>query len=164
MELPKRKANRLENYDYSRNGAYFITLCVRNRKPILSRIIVGASIARPSITEMSSIGRIVDNAIQAIPDCYSGVIIDKYVIMPNHIHMIIRIDDDCGRAMLAPTNLSRIIQQMKGYVTKQIGKSVWQKSYYDHIIRDDHDFQVKWEYIDENPLRWRDDEFYTEVE
>lgn len=88
---------------------------------------------------------------------YENVFVDNYVIMPNHIHLIIRIES--GRTQFAPT-IGRIIKQFKGSITKQIGKSIWQKSFYDHIIRDDYDYQTKWQYIDENPGKWLEDELY----
>lgn len=165
MESQTRKPNRLKDYDYSQNGAYFITICTKDRKPILSVIenadeIVGASIARPFKIQLTDVGLIVDKAINGISIHYQNVFIDNYVIMPNHIHLIIRIDNN-GRAMLAPT-ISRIIQQFKGHVTKQIGESIWQKLYYDHIIRDDIDYQNIWKYIDENPAKWAEDEMFIE--
>jgi len=80
--------------------------------------------------------------------------------MPNHIHIIVAIDTNHGRAMRAPT-ISTIINQMKGYVTKQIGYSIWQKLYHDHIIRGESDYRRICKYIDENPDRWAEDEYYT---
>ena len=166
MELQKRKPNRLKNYDYSQNGAYFITICTKDRKPILSVIenadeTVEASIARPPKIQLTDVGLIVDKAINGISIHYQNVFIDNYVIMPNHVHLIIRIDNN-GRAMLAPT-ISRIIQQFKGYITKQIGESIWQKLYYDHIIRDNIDYQNIWQYIDENPTKWAEDKYNTNI-
>ncbi len=64
--------------------------------------------------------------------------------------------------MFAPT-VSRIIKQMKGYVSKKIGKSVWQKSFYDHVIRNENDYLEIWQYIDSNPAKWTDDKFYHET-
>ncbi len=152
-QLPKRKPNRLKNYDYSKNGAYFITLCTKDRKHILSQITVGTSIARPQEIHLTETGEIVDKSIREIPNHYEGVFVDNYVVMPNHIHMIIRIERNDGRAMLVPT-VSRIIQQMKGYATKQAGKPIWQNKAYDHIIRDDYDYMTKYQYIDDNPAKW----------
>ena len=103
---PKRKPNRLSNYDYSQNGAYFITICSKERELIFSHITVGTSSTRPFKSELSEIGMIVDNAIKGIPYHYEGVFVDNYVVMPNHIHMIIRMNRDNennGRAMLVPT-------------------------------------------------------------
>lgn len=159
MEKKERKLNRLKNYDYSQNGAYFITICTKGRSPILSKITVGTSIARPCEIHLSQIGAIVEKGIKGIEQHYESVFVDNYVIMPNHVHMIICIDNKERRAMLVPT-VSRIIQQFKGYVTKQIGKSIWQYKFYDHIIRDDIDYMTKYQYIDENPLKWAEDKYY----
>ncbi len=90
---------------------------------------------------------------------YECVFVDNYVIMPNHIHLLIRIENDSRRTQFAPT-VSRIIKQFKGSVTKQLGMSVWQKGFYDHVVRDEYDYQVRWQYIDENPPKWAEDELY----
>lgn len=118
MELLKRKPNRLKGYDYSQNGAYFITMCVKDRCEMLWNA-VGARIARPQNTEdLSEYGIVIKNAINNISEQYPSVLVDKYVIMPNHIHMILLVDSSGdGRAMRAPT-ISTVINQMKGYVTK----------------------------------------------
>ena len=102
-DLPKRKKIRLEGYDYSSCGAYFVTLCVNIREPILWQN-VGANCVRPlEKPPLSSIGMIVDNEIQKLNDIYKNVTIDKYCIMPNHIHMIILITlDENGRTQFAP--------------------------------------------------------------
>lgn len=160
VDIPRRKPSRLKEYDYSRGGAYFITICTKNRKNLFWNN-VGASIARPQEIELSEYGKIVDDAIKKIPIHYSTMSIDKYVIMPNHIHLLLQIKcDRDGRAMLAPT-ISTVIQQTKGYITKQIGFSVWQKLFYDHIIRGEKDYKEIWEYIDNNPLKWELDRFFT---
>ena len=154
MELQTRKPNRLKNYDYSQNGAYFITICVQDRKPILSQIIVGEGLA-PPVLKLLPFGECIKEQINNLEIRYENVKIDNYVIMPNHIHILMRIENQTGGASPSPT-ISRIIQQFKGYVTKQIGESIWEKLYYDHIIRDDIDYQQIWQYIDENPTKWAD--------
>lgn len=146
MILPDRKKNRLENYDYSQNGAYFITICVKNRKKILSQI-VGADTIRPYEIILSQYGKIVDKAINNIANIYENISVDKYVIMPDHVHMILRITDNGGRMVSAPT----VIAGMKRYVSKKCGVSIWQKSFYDHIIRNQKDYNEIWEYIEHNP-------------
>ena len=160
MELLKRKPNRLKGYDYSQNGAYFITMCVKDRCEMLWNA-VGARIARPQNTEdLSEYGIVIKNAINNISEQYPSVLVDKYVIMPNHIHMILLVDSSGdGRAMRAPT-ISTVINQMKGYVTKQIGFSLWQKLFHDHIIRNEEEYRKIWEYIDTNPLKWEDDCYF----
>ena len=161
MECPARKPNRLSSYDYSTPGAYFLTLCTKNKQCILGSV-VGASIARPATVALSAMGKIVEKAILQIPAHYPAVTVDQYVVMPNHVHLLLQIHTgESGRPMVAPT-VSRIMQQMKGAVTKQIGQSVWQKLYHDHVIRSWTQYQKIGEYIQNNPIRWEKDCFYVE--
>ena len=153
----ERKQIRLKDYEYLNNGVYFITICTKDKKCLLGS--VGATIGRQVQMVLSKYGHIVDNVILDIPNHYKNVFVDKYVIMPNHIHIILFIRNDEGRAMHAPT-ISRIIQQLKGIVTKQVGYSIWQKLFYDHIIRNEHDYQQIWKYIDDNPIKWTLDKYY----
>ena len=146
-----RKPLRLVQYDYSLGGAYFITICVKDRSPILSEICdsaVGAGIARP---KLSAIGEIVDRSVRSIPLHYENASVDNYVIMPDHVHLLLRINAEDGRAMPAPTTISGIIQQFKGVVTKQCRREIWQKSFYDHVIRNELDYLETWQYIENNP-------------
>ena len=107
----QRRQIRLKDYDYSKNGAYFITICTNDKKKILGDI-VGATIGRSAQMELSQYGKIVENSILEISNHYKNVFVDKYVVMPNHIHLILFIKNDDGRAMHVPT-VSKIIQQMK---------------------------------------------------
>ena len=167
-ELPVRKEIRLKDYNYSSAGYYFITICTKDRQEMLGKIVVGAHsvrpctypCARPHEVELSEIGAVIDVAIRNINEIYQTVTVNKYVIMPNHIHMILVVADTDGRTMCAPT-ISRVVKQCKEYVTKQIGFSIWQRSYHDHIIRNEADYKRIWQYIDENPARWDDDEYNT---
>ena len=110
---------------------------------------------------MSAFGNAVKDEIERINFVYSDIVkIDKYVVMPNHIHMIVVIDT-YGRTQFAPT-LSRVIKQFKGSITKQIRKSIFQKSFHDHIIRDEADYLKIWNYIETNPAKWQKDCFYIE--
>ncbi len=160
MEQPSRKKNRLQNYDYSGNGAYFITICTENRKCLLSTV-VGAILDRPAHVRLTKWGQYVEQAILRIPKSYQDIRLEKYVIMPNHIHLLLLIDTLHGRPRVAPT-VSRVVQQTKGLATKQIGHKIFQKSFHDHIIRDDAHYDLIWNYIDTNPARWEQDCFYTE--
>ena len=160
MEYPTRKKNRLSNYDYSQNGAYFITICTENRKCILSTI-VGAINDRPAYSQLSVAGEKVEEVIRGIPVHYPNVRLEKYVIMPNHVHLLLMIDTLHGRSMIAPT-ISTVVRHMKGFATRSIGHRVFQKSFHDHIIRDQAHFDLIWNYIDTNPIRWEQDCFYTE--
>ncbi|MBQ5867412.1 MAG: transposase [Oscillospiraceae bacterium] len=160
MEFPKRKPNRLKNYDYSQPNAYFITICTKNKETLFWEH-VGASIARPEKVCLSPYGRIVEEAISNIQTVYPAISVDNYVIMPNHIHLLLQIrTDENGRAMLAPT-ISIVIQQMKGYVSKRIGSSIWQKLFHDHVIRDEAGYLKIWNYIEGNPSKWEEDCFYV---
>ena len=159
MELPKRKPNRLPNFDYSTPGAYFVTICAKDKKCIFWDN-VGASIARPQAPQLSKYGKIADQTIQEIPIHYPAITVDHYVVMPNHIHLLLQINTGAdGRPMVAPT-ISVVIQQFKGAVTKQIGQSIWQKLFHDHVIRGQSDYLKIWEYIENNPAKWEEDCFY----
>jgi len=161
-ELPTRKPVRLNGYDYSNAGYYFITICVKDGYellwdilPVSSDTVVGAAFCRPPL---SGIGKIVEYEIAILSRTYEDVTIDQYVVMPNHVHMIVRISDS-GRQNAAPT-VPRIIGQWKRTISMKIGFSLWQKSYHDRIIRDEAEYQRICQYIDENPARWEEDEYY----
>lgn len=154
MDLPKRKNIRLNDYNYSSNGAYFITICTKNKENLLWKN-VGANCVRPlDQLPLSKIGIVVENEIHKLNTIYENIKVDKYQIMPNHIHLIIFIyEDSNGRTQFAPT-ISRIIKQFKGSITKQIGFSIWQKSFYDRVIRNEKEYQSVWNYIHNNPLKY----------
>ena len=159
--FPKRKRNRLENYDYSSCGAYFITVCTLEKQNCFWEN-VGAIIDRPQDVELSAYGKMVDQAIQNIPSAYPALSLESYVIMPNHIHLLLRVcADEYGRPLVAPT-MSRVVKQLKGVVSKQTGISIWQKSFHDHVIRNREDYEEHLRYIYENPIRWCYDELYAE--
>ena len=154
MDLPKRKNIRLNDDNYSSNGAYFITICTKNKENLLWKN-VGANCVRPlDQLPLSKIGIVIENEIYKLNTVYENIKVDKYQIMPNHIHLIIFIyEDSNGRTQFAPT-ISRIIKQFKGSITKQIGFSIWQKSFYDRIIRNENEYQSVWNYIHNNPLKY----------
>ena len=146
--LPKRKPIRMTDYDYSAPGAYFITVCIAERKALLRN--VGAATSRPSL---SKIGLVVEKAIEQISEYYPMISVDKYCIMPDHIHMILSVNTDVdGRHIAAPT-VSTVVGHMKRWVSIQIGNSIWQKSFIDHVIRNDKGYQAIWEYIENNPIK-----------
>ena len=151
--LPKRKLNRIEDYNYATPGAYFITVCTANREKIFWSDRRG-ELCSPAIVPLSEIGTIVENEIQKLNSVYDAVKVDKYCIMSDHIHFIISINtDENGRTQFAPT-ISRVIKQFKGSITKQIGRPIWQKSFYDHGIRNQQDYNEIWQYIENNPLKY----------
>ncbi len=147
-----RKPNRLKNYDYSSQGAYFITICTLDRKCTLSHIVGGDALIAPQ-TNLTHFGEIAREYIESMPG------IDKYVIMPNHIHLLIAIDGPMKAS--APTiSVPNLIRSFKVLVSKEIGQSIWQRSYHDHIIRDEEDYLNHLQYIENNPAKWSEDKYY----
>ncbi len=164
MDLPKRKKIRLSEYDYSQSGVYFVTICVKKEKcnlwntKINFHQIVGADIIRPYEQnyfeyKLSKYGEIVKSAIENINTHYPNIIVDKYSIMPDHLHIILFIEQIDGRQIAAPT-LSTVVGQMKRWVSKRIGFSIWQKSFYEKIIRNEKAYREIWKYVDNNPLKF----------
>ena len=159
MELPRRKQNRLTKYDYSTPNAYFITICTKNRKNLFWKD-VGAAIGRPENIPLTDLGMMVKQAIYDIPRHYPAITVDHAVVMPNHIHLLLQINTDVnGRSMIAPT-ISTVVRLMKGTVSKQAEFAVWQKGFYDHVIRNDNDYLDIWNYIEGNPSKWTEDKLY----
>ena len=154
----------MAGYDYSQPGCYFVTICAKNRRYLFGDEFdwrVGAACGRP---RLSQIGTIVEKEIHRLSQIYSMVCVDKFVVMPNHIHLLIRIRfSESGRPQAAPT-LSQIINQFKGSATKRAGYILWQKGYHDHIIRSEADYLRIWDYIDTNPAKWREDCYYCQAE
>ena len=177
--LPTRKKIRLEGYDYSQAGAYFVTLCVKGKHDLFGQV-VGAVVNRPSYVQLTDIGKIIEAEIHLMQMIRKNVVVPKYIIMPNHIHMIVligegrrlstengrlstengRLSTENGRLSTAPT-LSEIVRLWKREISKQIGYSIWQKSFHDRIIRSEAEYQKIWQYIDENPALWAEDCYYT---
>jgi len=155
-----RKRNRLKHYDYSQNGVYFITICAKGHKQLFGAIDVGAACGCP---QLSNIGKLIEAEISRLSQIYSGIYVDCYTIMPNHLHMVIVIGRESRRPQAAPT-ISHIINQFKGVVSKRAGFSIWQKSFHDHIIRNEADYIRIAEYIENNPLKWTKDRYYTKEE
>ena len=167
MNLPKRKNNRLKDYDYSQPGAYFVTICTKDRKEILSHIKRDKGIFDYPQIILTKAGEIAQNEILEIEKHYENIKIDKYVIMPNHIHIIVRITERINPFPTKKYDIPNIIGKFKASVTRNVGKAfmpsekLWQASFYDHIIRTQQDYKEIWEYIENNPLKWREDCFYS---
>ena len=160
----ERKRIRLRDYDYGEIGCYFITICADKRRPIFSRIIPGNA---HTITEvrLSPIGSVIQKHIQCIPRLYPDITIDHYVIMPNHVHLLISVHKESRQEDRSKMLIPKIIQSLKASVTKEIPiafRPVWQTRYYDHVIRDASDFQIKWQYIQNNPVKWVEDSYYLQ--
>lgn len=151
--FPDRRTLRLKNYDYAQNGAYFVTICTHQRTPYFSSPAVGAD---------SISARIIKTTFEETVSSYMGVSCPIFVIMPDHFHAIVVFD----RADMesAPT-LSDVVQAFKRYSTVEYTKAVkagllpaydrriWQRGYYEHVIRSEEDFRECWKYIEENPMK-----------
>ena len=164
MSLPQRKPTRLPGYDYSTPGAYFITICTYHRRCILSEITVGADAPGGPENNLTHSGRVVEKYILSTGNI-PGLHVDKYVIMPNHVHLLITVEETGGppRAS-APTAASvpNAVSALKRLVNREKGENIWQRSYHDHVIRGERDYLEIWNYSDTNPARWREDCFYEE--
>ena len=162
--LPKRKDLRLKRYDYSSAGAYFVTICIKDGKIILSNIIkpVGVGALDDPQIRLTPIGEIVEKYLLSSENI-PGVKIDRYVIMPDHIHIIIFLNPneylkrkDGSSKAPTPTNemLPHIVSTFKRFCNKEIGNNIFQRGYIEHIIRDREDYETRRKYIYENPKRW----------
>jgi len=160
---PVRKQNRIQNYDYSQDGAYFVTICTKDREALLGEIIVGDGLARPAHISLTNYGIIVANELQQIPSYYDIVDVNQYAIMPNHIHMIITIGCTTTERKKPLPTLGNIVGGFKSGVSRLCGFSLWQRSFHDHVIRDYADYCRIAEYIVNNPATWeRDIHFVTD--
>lgn len=167
-KLPKRKHPRLKQHDYSEPGAYFVTICTKNKAHILSRIIAAdpLSVRRdaliPPRVQLLPTGKIVDDLIRRTETVYENVTVDAYVIMPNHLHILFHIHapgNDGGMGASRPT-IHQMVRAIKTGTTRQLGHSIWHTSYYDHVIRGARDYDEILRYIQNNPAKWHLDQFY----
>ena len=182
-ELKKRKTPRYQSFDYNSVGVYFITICTQNRQSILSRIVGTGVLDCPSETgvldcpqpELTRYGEIADKYIKQLNDFYEHLSVEKYVIMPNHIHLLLWVKEnknaiENGQSRTpVPTNIERansacsqFVSTFKRFCNKEYGENIWQARFNDHVIRNREDYEKHVKYIYENPIRWYYDELYTE--
>ena len=167
LKKQHRRSVRLKGYDYSQTGAYFVTICTRNKEFILGDVVGGDM-------HLNEFGKVVEKEWLKTFDMRKNLLLDEYIVMPNHFHGIIIIADGRGTLPRAPTfekfgkpvsnSLPTIIRLFKSTTKKQInglrnnpGESVWQRNYYEHIIRNDDELNQVREYIINNPLQWEFD-------
>ncbi len=150
MDLPVRKRTRLKGYDYSRNGCYYVTVCTFNREKILGEIVNGRVL-------LSEYGKIADYVWKDLEN-HNSIVLHEYIIMPDHIHGIIQLCD-------SKNDISEIVRQFKTFASRRINEyqrqsgnepfengKLWQRSFFDHVIRNEEDYKVKTKYIIENPI------------
>ena len=154
MKYPVRKSTRIPNFDYSSDHYYFITICTYDKKCIFG-----------SINNISSYGKIAADAVMDMENHHIGVKVDKFVVMPNHVHMIVVIG--CTNKIQNNPDLNQVVGAFKSAVSQKIHLldptvQVWQRSFHDHVIRGQTDYEKIWNYIDTNPMRWDKDCFFVE--
>jgi len=169
LHLPQRHNIRLYGYDYSQEGLYFVTICTQDKMCLFGEIM-------DEEMALNEIGIIVKNCWLAIPEHYPHVKLHEFIIMPNHIHGIIELvgankhSPDDIKFRSPSKSIGSIIRGFKIGVMKNIkanvysplqNKSIWQRNYYEHIIRNDESYQKITEYIYENPKYWQTDDYYT---
>ncbi len=176
MDRPVRKPTRLKNYDYRTPGAYFITFCTREKRCILSQIAepsggnVGEGLAPPAV-KLTAIGRLTEAQIASLPQRFPGVSVDRYVIMPNHVHLLLTLSGNypSREQQTAPlrqgegdqVDIIHVVQVLKSQSSRLYGRGkLWQRSFYDHIVRGEEDYRAVAAYIDANPARWVEDRFF----
>ena len=158
---------RLKDWDYSATGWYFVTICTKGNVSCFGEIMDGKM-------QLSQAGKIVAEEWVRTGEVRSNVVLDRWIIMPNHMHAILSLkefeasqnDEAADAFMLKANSLGSIINQFKGGCTKRIRKSgmsefSWQPNYYDHIIRNERSLRKIREYIQENPMKWELDEYYS---
>jgi REP element-mobilizing transposase RayT len=179
-----RKNMRLLGYDYSRAGLYFLTPVIQNRAHLFGYIENGEMI-------LNDAGRMVETEWLKIPERFSNVVLYEYVVMPNHFHCIIEIVEPVGATVgvdptmethigrpqgHAPTSKTvgniigafqsiatvEYIRGVKQYGWQRFDRKLWQRNFYDHIIRNEMSYLTISEYIINNPAKWNDDKFYNE--
>ena len=233
-KLPERKNMRLRKFDYGKHGAYFITICTEGKRCILSEVVcegeigdgdfhgfdVGDGVLDVPPTKLYRCGEIAEKYIRQLSDFYDDISVEHYVIMPNHIHLILFVDnvetierlvgsrevvetvenggmvssreafdavEQCGMSRTpSPTvknessiesreefenccanyrqnsTVSRFVSTFKRFCNKECGRNIWQRSFYDHVIRNQQDYNVIVKYIYENPMKWKFDKLYRE--
>ena len=183
-EVHHRRSIRLRDYDYSNAGAYFVTLCAFQHECLFGEVTVGDM-------RLNDAGRMVIAIWDSLPQRYEGVDVDAFVVMPNHIHGIIVINDPVGAIHESPAfespafesdvksgairesplqnrramTLSKIVGYLKMNAAKEInqfrdnpGVPVWQRNYYERVIRDEQELAMIRQYIVDNPVKWDEDE------
>jgi putative transposase len=142
MPGPERKSPRLRQYDYATSGAYFVTVCARARACLF-----GESLDED--IRLSQTGQLVKRCWIDLPIHFPGMALDAFIVMPNHLHGIVWL----SRAGHAPP-LPVVIGSFKSVASRTAGRPLWQRSFYDRVIRDEDELRALQKYVVQNPLRW----------
>lgn len=154
---PNRKSIRLKDYDYRSAGAYHVTICTQNRECIFGSVINGRMV-------LNDVGKTAQQNAELIPSHYPEVQLIDYIIMPNHVHLLLGLGTGEDANYGVPTeahSLSQIVRAYKASVSREIGKPIWQPRFYEHIIRGERDYLDTIAYIRNNPAAWDKDGYYV---
>ena len=173
--MPRRKTTRWQEGDYNAEGLFFLTLCTLNKQCILSEIVgTGVLDGPPSENfenakvKLFPCGKIAEKYIKRMNEFYEDISVEEYVIMPNHIHLLLYVKNERNGPSRTPvptiqnSTVSRFVSTFKRFCNKEYGKNIWQYRSYDHIIRNYKDYEEHQKYIKENPVRWEFDRLYSE--
>ena len=174
-EYTKRKHLRLKGYDYSKSGSYYVTLCTYRRHCLFGSVVGAGPGAGPTVMEYSFGGKIIDRTWNEMDSHFNNIQLGEFIIMPNHIHGIIHIQNEPNGPAPgpAPTSLFDVIHWFKTKTTNEyirgvhgglctpFEKHIWQRSYYEHIIRNEKDLDRIQTYIRDNPANWVNDKLNT---
>lgn len=167
MQLPKRKNVRLKDFDYSGTGMYFVTFCTQGKQRILSAVVKNGegehgNAWKGYTTVLTGLGRITEAGIRFAMEKSGNVRVESYVIMPNHVHMLLSVKgEEENRKTGADKAVPSFISALKRHINSEAGRNLWQRSYYDHIIRNEDDRLMHARYILENPAKWALDPLFT---
>ena len=172
-DIHHRRSIRLKGYDYSQSGLYFITLCAVNKICMFGNVVDGKM-------QLNDIGQLVEQEwLNTINIRHNDVRLHNYIVMPNHFHAIIEIrrgeshspqtinegninENDLPQRMKSPSKtVGAIVRGFKGAISRQLGYSIWQRNYYEHIIRTDASYRHISNYIENNPTKWQSDKLYS---
>ena len=147
-----RKKTRIPSFDYASQNYYFVTICTHNRKNMFG-----------TPMHLNALGQVAKQCMEMIPQYYPNIMVDKFVIMPNHVHGILAIHEPKDNKII---NLSKVVGQYKMAVSREFhrdrpNETLWQRSFHDHVIRNQKSYEKIWLYIEANPMKWEEDCFYS---
>lgn len=153
-----RKSPRLKNYDYHQPGAYFVTICVAPRRNLFWKTPVVTADGYDSTNYLNENGKIVKNCIEDLLAHKQGLSLMNFVIMPDHVHLLLELDGD-----VAEISISSFVGEFKRQASLRlrkwmIGEKIWQRSFFDRIIRSDQEYHRINDYIEANPVNWEEDQ------
>lgn len=167
--LFNRKALRLPYYNYNKSGLYFITICTKNRRALLSELSVGTSVLDCPKNELLYYGKVSEKYIVQLDNFYEDISVSRYVIMPNHIHLVLCVSAEenqlyCQEELKKVNNInsavSKWVSTFKRFCNKEYGENIWQGRFFDRVIRNENEYRKICEYIDNNPAKWLEDRFH----